>query len=263
MQTAIADIHEQGEVILNGQLVGYAVKRSSRAKNLRLVVDRDGLIIVAPAAFDLTELNPLLQQKKQWLLNQFQFFKQIASSRPPSVSPPPEPQASLDAGIATLLKSPLFFLGRECHIILNIEPHQAIQVRLKLHNLYLTVPDEKVAVAALETWYQRRSRQYFHKRTEELARVIGVTYNSLQVRPLTRRWGSCTSKRNLSFNWRLIMAPPSVIDYVIIHELCHLIELNHSKRFWAIVASRCPTYYKERLWLRDFGDALTLNLPAR
>lgn len=241
-------------VILAGQSIEYGVRLSNRAKNLRLQVTPDmGLTVVAPTNFNLLEIEKILQLKKDWILNQFHYFNQLAEARPHSASPAPEPQASIDAGKITLLNSPLLYLGRECHVLLNIEPELKglIKVNLKKATLRVAVADEGQAVAAVEKWYYQRANYYINKRTEMLSKVIGVTYNSITVRQLKTRWGSCSGHKNLNFNWRLIMAPPSVIDYVIIHELCHLIELNHSKRFWAIVASRCPTYDKERNWLRS------------
>jgi predicted metal-dependent hydrolase len=84
----------------------------------------------------------------------------------------------------------------------------------------------------------------------ELAPQIGVRYDRIAIKGQSTRWGSCSSKRNLNFNWRLMMAPPGAVDYVIIHELCHLKELNHSPRFWALVAQHCPDYRRWERWLK-------------
>ena len=97
-------------------------------------------------------------------------------------------------------------------------------------------------------------------RVKQQARQLGVTYRSAEVSEGRYRWGSCTPNNKLSFNWRLIKAPMSVIDYVIIHELTHLIEPNHTPRFWSIVRAQHPATDNAKLWLREHGELLEQRL---
>lgn len=90
-------------------------------------------------------------------------------------------------------------------------------------------------------------------RVRRYAPIIGVTYERITIRNQKSKWGSCSSRGNLNFNCLLMLAPPEVRDYVVVHELCHLIELNHSKRFWALVAKVLPDYKKQEEWLRTYG----------
>ena len=85
---------------------------------------------------------------------------------------------------------------------------------------------------------------------------MGVTYGRISIREQKTRWGSCSSKGNLNFNWRLIFAPPEVLDYVVVHELAHRKEMNHSKAFYAIVESIMPDYRKWKKWLKENGGTL-------
>ena len=101
----------------------------------------------------------------------------------------------------------------------------------------------------------RRSR-----RTE--APRIGVTYARLAIRDTRSRWGSCSARGTLSFSWRLVLAPHTVLDYVVVHELCHLREPNHSRRFWRLVGDLRPDYRLPRRWLRDHGWELHLYVPS-
>ena len=94
------------------------------------------------------------------------------------------------------------------------------------------------------------------KRVAMLAKKAGVTYGTIMVRCQKSRWGSCSSKGNLNFNCLLLLAPPDVMDYVIIHELCHRKEMNHSPEFWAEVARLMPDYEIHRAWLKEHGDRL-------
>jgi len=97
---------------------------------------------------------------------------------------------------------------------------------------------------------------------EEEAPALGVTYRQVQIRGQRTRWGSCSSRGTLSFNWRLALAPLEVLDYVVVHELCHLREPNHSSRFWRLVASRRPGWRRQRDWLTFNGPELLAFRPG-
>jgi predicted metal-dependent hydrolase len=108
----------------------------------------------------------------------------------------------------------------------------------------------------LRDWYVARAKEKILERVARYARTLGVTFASARIVNSRYRWGSCTVKDNLSFNWRLIKAPLFVIDYVIIHELAHLMEPNHTPRFWSIVRAHAPTMEKARTWLKEHGQVL-------
>lgn len=100
------------------------------------------------------------------------------------------------------------------------------------------------------------ARDIFTRKTAYYARIMGVSYGRITIREQKTRWGSCSNKGNLNFNWRLILAPEEVLDYVVVHELAHRREMNHSKAFYAVVESVLPDYRQARRWLRDHGDSL-------
>ena len=104
--------------------------------------------------------------------------------------------------------------------------------------------------------YIKIARDIFTRKTEYYARIMGVSYGRISIREQKTRWGSCSCQGNLNFNWRLIFAPENVLDYVVVHELAHRKEMNHSKAFYAIVESVLPDYRVSRKWLRDNGDVL-------
>ncbi len=110
---------------------------------------------------------------------------------------------------------------------------------------------------------RRRAKPVFEARAAFFAPLAGVSYGSVTVRTQRTRWGSCSAKGNLSFNALLLLAPPEVLDYVVVHELCHRKEMNHSPRFWAEVARLCPDWKKQRAWLRRCGGALMARLPEK
>ena len=110
----------------------------------------------------------------------------------------------------------------------------------------------------LQEEYLLKQKAFDHisQRAKELAQTLGITYGSLRINNAKTRWGSCSHKGNLNLTWRLIMAPARVIDYVIVHELTHLKEMNHSARFWAEIAKIIPDYKNDERWLKEHGHNL-------
>lgn len=111
----------------------------------------------------------------------------------------------------------------------------------------------------LEKKYRKAAKQYIYERVEYYLPMTGGNYTAIRIGDQKTRWGSCSSNKTLSFSWRLMLAPPRVLDYVVVHELCHLTYMNHSKEFWAKVASIDPDYREHRKWLKENGDSLILK----
>jgi predicted metal-dependent hydrolase len=116
--------------------------------------------------------------------------------------------------------------------------------------------DRQKPQAVLREWLVDRAREAFVERAAHWAPLLGVRYARITIRDQRTVWGSCTRAGHLNFNWRIVMAPPQTLDYLVIHELAHLREMNHSKRFWVIVAAHCPDWRSHRDWLRDHSRRL-------
>ena len=129
----------------------------------------------------------------------------------------------------------------------------------KRRNLAQVFPHDYEEDPKLEAAYRRKARERIGQRTAYFAALMGVTYGRISIRSAKTRWGSCTSEGNLNFNWRLIFAPEKVLDYVVVHELAHRKEMNHSPAFYAVVASVMPEYKIYEKWLRDNGKTLWQN----
>ena len=119
---------------------------------------------------------------------------------------------------------------------------------------------EKRAISELEG--RRAARELVSMLADEEAEALGVEVARIQVRDQRTRWGSCSTSGTLSFNWRLVLAPFEVLDYVVVHEVCHLREANHSKRFWRLVESRRPNWRDQKAWLDAHGPELLAFRPA-
>jgi hypothetical protein len=122
----------------------------------------------------------------------------------------------------------------------------------------LLVPDGEGADAAIERWYRRAAREEIGRRLDLATAAAGNRYSRLTIRNQRTRWASCASGGAMSFNWRLLLAPERVLDYVIWHEVCHLDVADHSPRFWSLLESRCPDWRERSRWLRENGAALVL-----
>ena len=122
----------------------------------------------------------------------------------------------------------------------------------------LLVPAGDERVAALERWYRRAARDEIAARLHAACARAGSSYSKLTIRGQRTRWASCSPSGAMSFNWRLLLAPAPVLDYVVWHEVCHLEVMDHSPRFWRLLASRCPDYRQQKAWLRRHGATLVL-----
>ena len=121
----------------------------------------------------------------------------------------------------------------------------------------LLVP-ETDATPALERFYRRAARAEIAPRLDAATARAGTTYTGLTIRGQKTRWASCSAKGAMSFNWRLLLAPPEILDYVVEHEVCHLEVMDHSPRFWRLLTSRVPDWRARSAWLKRYGSTLTL-----
>ncbi len=138
------------------------------------------------------------------------------------------------------------------------------QAYLENDNLYISLikkEDENnldLKKKTLITWYRNLAEKMIKEEVEEISNKYNFATNSVKIKALISTWGNCSSNADISLNWKLVMAPKFVREYVIIHELCHLVEMNHSKKFWDKVQKYCPNYKEAKKWLKDFGFLLTV-----
>ena len=147
--------------------------------------------------------------------------------------------------------------------------HLLVEKRIWIITKYLNIEKHRqnrpvsnlteVQRIALEKRYIAAAKEYFPKRAAYFIQFTGGSYNRISIRDQKTRWGSCSARGTLSFNWRLMLAPPTIADYVIVHELCHLTYMNHSADFWHKVESVYPDYRTARKWLKDHGNELVIN----
>jgi predicted metal-dependent hydrolase len=240
----VSDTPVAGSALLGGKMVGYSVRISLRAKRLRIgVTPEDGLVVVAPVGFDVRLLPALLKSKESWVLHHLQLMEQCQARPAP---------CALENGMLVPYRGGSLKLNYR----LGVTRNRVSRRRDELY-VWLQHHDDESVRRALDGWYRAEARGLITARARELASQYGVSYQRIFIKAQKARWGSCSSRRNLNFNWRLVLAPPEILDYIVIHELTHLNEMSHSRHFWQLLAARCPEYRHHEAWLKEYGATLT------
>lgn len=212
----------------------YRVRRSDRARRVRVLVDpHRGVEVVLPRRSPASAAPAAVAELRPWI------EARLAAG-----------QAVRDTVAARGASVP--YLGKDLHI----SPQQG-RSRVHRRGDELLVPAQDAA-EAIERWYRRAARAEIGPRLDAAVAALGTTYTTLTIRNQRTRWGSCSSSGALSFNWRLLLAPEPVLDYVVWHEACHLRVMDHSPRFWELVRRHCPDFPEQRRWLRREGNTLVL-----
>ena len=226
--------------------VPYRIRRSERARHARIDVSADGVEVVVPSRFPMRKVEPFVEEKRRWIERTLRRMQESELEHPP---------ARMENG------GEVPYLGERLELAVRLEPGRVrSHVARRGQFLHVAVGEagEDAIRDALERWYRRRARQEIAVRLDATVARAGLRYTSLQIRAQRTRWASCSSSGAMSFNWRLLLAPPEILDYVVEHEVAHLEVADHSPRFWRLLASRSPDYRERERWLRRHGHALRL-----
>lgn len=214
--------------------IDYRVRRSERARRVRITVDQRGVEVVLPrraaereAVAAIRELQPWIQRR----VRELERAREAVAARGDAVP----------------------YLGQ----LLRVR-HEPGRTRVHRRGSELLAPAGPDREVALERWYRRAARQEIAPRLERACALAGSSYSKLTIRGQRTRWASCSRTGAMSFNWRLLLAPEAVLDYVVWHEVCHLQVMDHSPRFWSLLERWCPDYREHSRWLRRHGQTLVL-----
>jgi hypothetical protein len=224
------------EASLRSDEISYAVRRSDRARRVRVTVDSArGVEVVLPRRAPEREAAAAIRELRPWIERRV---------------------AELDrarAAVAARGQS-VPYLGQALQLVV-----QPGRTRAHRRGLELLVPDGAARLPALERFYRRSAHDEIALRLDRACSLAGTSYSRLSIRGQRTRWASCSRTGAMSFNWRLLLGPEPVLDYVVWHEVCHLEVMDHSPRFWALLAERCPGYRDQVRWLRRNGATLVLG----
>jgi len=232
----------QDIIEING--VCIQIRRSTRSKRLRLQIDGMGkFTLVIPKLIMGFEVNRFLKENSEWMNKHTEKAKKIEA-----LHPKPKYQTG----------DIFYYFGEKVFLeVLNSSkkrPNIKIREDKMIINIYENVSKKEgveMIKKAIENFYRKKAEEVIHDRLQFFNEYCNFKYKRVVLRNQKTRWGSCSSSGNLNFNWRLIMAPIEVIDYVVVHELCHLKQMNHSVKFWRLVEDIIPDYKERKRWLKE------------
>ena len=204
-------------------------------KNARLRVREDGTVqLFVPMAFTDEDVEKLLEKKTKWIASKRQFFEQKTKIQ--------------------LRRNEILLFGNRYAYFYSSKYHNKVVVNHESK----TIQAKRDLLDAMvqEKWLKSVARKYILSRVETLSEALLLPYNKLYIRSQKRKWGNCSKEKNISINWRIIKAPKFVIDYIIIHELCHTVIMKHTVRFQTLLRSHCPDCEQAQAWLDKYGNSL-------
>lgn len=227
--------------------LAYVVQRGRRVKTVAIAVDREGVLVRAPAETSLDRLDEIVRGKARWIAERLRRFREL----------PPSPSEREFVSGETFL-----YLGRQARLL--VQPgSQREKVRLVSGRLVVQVAPDLVGrdrAAAVKkklvAWYRAHAATRLPERVEPWRAYLGLAPAGVLIRSQEKRWASCDVSGVLRFNWRIVQAPVSLIDYVVVHELVHLEHRHHTPDFWAALGRVLPDYEERREALRQIGGRL-------
>ena len=212
----------------------YTVYRH-KVKNARLRVNEDGSVrLFVPLSFTDEDIEKLLERKKGWIASKQKFFQQKSKIQ--------------------LRRNELLLFGNRYAYYYSTQYKNKVVVNHESKTIQ--AQRDLLDSAVQEKWLKSVAKRHITERAETLSEALLLPYNKLYIRSQKRKWGNCSSEKNISINWRLIKAPEFVIDYVITHELCHTVIMKHNAHFYTLLRSHCPDGEAAQAWLDKYGNSL-------
>jgi predicted metal-dependent hydrolase len=223
----------------------YTVKRTNRVKTATIQIISGKVVVSVPLRLSDSKVDELIAIRSEWI------EKKVSDQS----SNLPRAATEFVSGQG------LMYLGRNYR--LKVYRSGVGSTGLRNGRIEVWDPDrtnlsQDTIKGMVEIWYQSRAEEKFKERVRHYEKVVGSYATSIVVRDMRTKWGTCTASGRVTLNWRLIFAPIRIIDYVIVHELCHLLYHDHSRKFWSAVMRVMPDYEKRKLWLKTNGHLLNL-----
>lgn len=244
---------EEGHALLYQQKIFYTVHRKPRRRKIALYIEPTGrLRFIAPLRTRTLTIDNFLHSSREWVLGKLSDLQN---------NPSPSFPHELRHGAT------LHYLGKPYQLVLTHNVDEQQTCNLKDQELEINLPQardlseketqEEIRLKVI-LWYKKQARQILKARTEFWATQMDLRYRSLKITNPTRQWGSCTAKNDIRLNWRVVMAPMDVIDYLIVHELAHIAHKNHSIRFWNYVVQFLPHYKTAQRVLKRMDSGFSI-----
>lgn len=221
--------------------IEYLIKYSSR-KTLNITVERDRQVVVhAPKNLSEDKIREIVSSKKDWIMGKLMHVQKY-----PVVVYAKE----FVSGEA------LMYLGKNYQLLVIDAEIEGIELDKQFK---ISKNNQAIVNELFKQWYKKQANEKIQSLALEYAKNLGVQFNECKISEMKYRWGSCTPKNNINFSWRIIKAPMFVIRYIVVHELIHLIESNHTPTFWNTLSIQVPYYQKAKDWLKTNGHLLEVD----
>jgi len=226
-------------------IISFTLYYSSRRKTIEIAVEAPGQVIVtSPEARTDEEIIKVVSSKAKWITQQLYNMKDIR------FQPVLREFVNGEA---------LLYMGRNYRLNLQLEPalrKPVVTLTKGIFSIQTKTADQDYLRPYMIDWYKQKCSHKIQKRVDYYAVKLGVQPKEIHVKEQKKRWASCTLDNTLYFNWRCILAPSPIMDYIIVHELCHILEKCHSSRFWSLLRTVMPEYEARKKWLMDNGVKL-------
>jgi predicted metal-dependent hydrolase len=220
------------------------VTRTARTKSATIKVEGGVVMVVVPETLVQDRIVRLLDDKARWIKEKLALhFHNHSKSDKQYVS-----------------EESFSYLGRNYRLKVNKGQYQPVKLFRGRFTVTLRIgrDNPELIQDSLTSWYKQHAQAKLTEKAKRYADIIGVTYASVGIKLYKSRWGSCSVDGNIDFNWHIIMAPNRIVDYVVVHELCHLIHHDHSPKFWKQVEGILPDYAESKEWLKLNADSLNI-----
>lgn len=239
-----------GQLIMEDVIIPFETKISTRAQRIIISIIRGQVKVSVPRGVTDRQVEKFVSTKQDWIYEHWRQYQEQQMLRA---------QKEYKSG------QEFPYCGRNLTIRVEEYDEKTIGIKLIVNTLGIYLPRKTpegkrpgYIKESLIYWYKTQARKIFQDKLDHYATIMGVEYKGLRIKEQKTKWGSCSARGNINLNWKAIMAPEVVINYLIIHELAHLKFLNHSQDFWYVVANYMVDYKQWKKWLKEHGRDLEM-----
>ncbi|WP_432408437.1 M48 family metallopeptidase [Wukongibacter sp. M2B1] len=218
-----------------------------KRKTMSIKINKEGMVLaIVPKGLSQEIIKEVVKSKSNWIRRKLDELEEIGYR--------PESRSFVDG-------EDFMYLGEKYPLKVELQDHiKKPDIRIFQGEICIRASnnDRELLKKVMEKWYREKCLEKIIERVDYYKKFIGREPNKIRVKEQKKRWGSCTSRGDILFNWRCIMAPLDTLDYIVVHEMCHLIHMNHSKEYWKTVESIIPNYKERREWLKKYGVFLEI-----
>jgi predicted metal-dependent hydrolase len=233
------------EIIVNNEKIIITIEKRQR-KSIKIEIKPPGIInVIIPCYARESDALFLVKNKSKWIIDK---LKEVREAQ------------KLKFERKLINGEKILYLGREYEIEIKKQDKKIISVNFQSNKFHILTfnNDEEMLKKAINEWYKKQAQIKIVEIVDHYKKYLDVEPNSVKAKKQKKRWGTCTSTGNIYINYRIIMAPEKIIDYLVVHELCHMVHMNHSKDFWGLVEKIIPDYKDRKEWLKKNGIELYL-----